>query len=636
MKFRQTLRRAALAAAICAGLLPGVTSAAVAPAVPPDSAVTTPPPQPRYGPGTAPLAIPEKESVGSAAERAVLEQVAIEDIELQMNADVVKWIGFFTGNGRSTFERWMTRSGRYMELFRNVLQKEGLPPDLVHVVFVESGFNVHARSYAAAVGPWQFLASTSRMFGLNVNQWVDERKDPEKSTVAAARYLRHLFGIFGDWPLALAAYNAGEGRVLRAMKAQGTTNYWSLRLPQQTEDYVPKFMAALAISRDPARYGFTEVEFEQPMAFDEIGFKGAVDMRSIARLAGCSIEELKLLNPAYTGATARGGTGVTTLRVPAGRGEKLMQRIRSGEKLPAADLTMRHKVLKGETLAGIAGKYSVSARELARVNGISKQRPLKRGTMVTIPASVRSPTPEVLDPDVDPRASTAYVPPRVIGLPAKVNGDSRTLERVSHTVRRGQTLATVAKLYGVSSADLRQWNALKTDRLSPGQRLRVRGVAGPAGTVAATTASSSPSATVVTPTEPAPLAPVTRTHIVRAGESLSSIAAATGTSVAELREWNSITSRKGGVQRGQRLIIQGGHALAPGDSPAIADAPAVEPDKRSKPKAEQVRATRHTVRRGETLSAIARRHGVSVESLRRANKLESRAIQAGQRLKLPV
>lgn len=561
MTFRQTLRRAILAAAICAGLLPGVTRAADIPAATRDSLAAAAAAKPRYGPGTAPLAIPEQETAASEAERDVLEQVALEDIELQMNADVVKWIGFFTGNGRSTFERWMKRSGRYMELFRNVLQKEGLPPDLVHLVFVESGFNVHARSYAAAVGPWQFLASTSRLFGLNVNQWVDERKDPEKSTVAAARYLRHLFGIFGDWPLALAAYNAGEGRVLRAMKAQGTTNYWSLRLPQQTEDYVPKFMAALAISRDPVRYGFTEIEFDEPMAFDEVGFKGAVDLRSIARLADCSVEELRALNPAYTGATARGPHGVTTLRVPDGQGERILQRVRGGEKLPAADLTMRHKVKRGETLAGIAARYSVSARELARVNGISKQRPLKRGSLITVPASVQAPTPEVLDPEVDPRASTAYVPERRIGLPARVQGDSEPIERTSHTVRRGQTLASVARLYGVSTAELRGWNALKSDRVRPGQRLRVRGVTGP------------------------------------------------------------IADRE---------------TAAAADSGARAIVAAAATPKPVKPVVSKSRPATHTVKRGETLSAIARRHGVSVDALRRANQLRSSDIRAGQRLKLPV
>jgi membrane-bound lytic murein transglycosylase D len=161
-----------------------------------------------------------------------MNRPAVDDIELQMNADVLKYIAFFTGAGRSTFERWLKRSGRYMDLFRSVLQKEGLPPDLVHLVFVESGFNVNARSYAAAVGPWQFMRASAQLFGLNVNQWVDERKDPEKATVAAARYLKHLYSIFGDWPLALASYNAGEGTVMRAIQHQGTTNYWELRPAQ--------------------------------------------------------------------------------------------------------------------------------------------------------------------------------------------------------------------------------------------------------------------------------------------------------------------------------------------------------------------------------------------------------------------
>src|SRR2546426_8515550 len=321
---------------------------------------------------------------GNEADENVLTSPAVEgkaakdaggddDIEPQINPDVTRYIEFFTGAGRSTFERWLRRSGRYADLFRSVLQKEGLPPDLVHLVFVESGFNLNARSHSAAVGPWQFLSGTARLFGLTVNQWVDERKDPEKSTVAAARYLKHLYSIFGDWPLALASYNAGEGTVLRAIQRQGTTNYWDLRLPRQTEDYVPQFMAVLAISKDPEKYGFNDVELEGPMAFDEIALKGPVDLRALARLADCSSDELRELNPAVLRHAANGPNGVTTLRVPRGKGEVLMQKLESGAKLPAVDLTLKHRVHRHETLRGIADQYHVSARQLALANGIGKR-----------------------------------------------------------------------------------------------------------------------------------------------------------------------------------------------------------------------------------------------------------------------
>ena len=189
MTDRKTLRWALLAAGLLLGTLPGGTwaadgvfASAASPAA--DSGKSVPAVDLPAVPPAEPAPFPAESAL---ADRALLDQPAMEDIPLQVNGDVLKWIEFFTGAGRSTFERWLKRSGRYMELFRTVLQKEGMPPDLVHLVFVESGFNVNARSYAAAVGPWQFLRSTSRLFGLNVNQWVDERKDPEKATVAAAR-----------------------------------------------------------------------------------------------------------------------------------------------------------------------------------------------------------------------------------------------------------------------------------------------------------------------------------------------------------------------------------------------------------------------------------------------------------------
>uniref|UniRef100_A0A832HZP3 LysM peptidoglycan-binding domain-containing protein n=1 Tax=Eiseniibacteriota bacterium TaxID=2212470 RepID=A0A832HZP3_UNCEI len=494
---------------------------------------------------------------GNEADDRVLNAPAGEPLEVQVNADVHRWIQFFTGSGRSVFERWLKRSGQYVELFRAVLQREGLPPDLVHLVFVESGFNLHARSYAAAVGPWQFLRSTGRLFGLTVNQWVDERKDPEKSTVAAARYLKHLYSIFGDWPLALASYNAGEGTVLRAIKRQGTTNYWDLKLPRQTEEYVPQFMAVLAISRDPARYGFDAVELDEPVQFDEVAFKGPVDLRVIARLCESTYEELKRLNPQVVRHAAVGANGVTTLRVPDGKGPVLLEKLQAGAELPAVNVTVQHKVRKGETLSSIAAQFHVSARSLARANGIGKKRPLRRGMVLTIPASLASHTPALADPE-DPRASTAYVPERNIRPPAQIQAKSEAEGRATHVVKRGETLASIAAQYGVSPADIRAWNRLASDAVRRGTRLKIRTGDSAAPSAERQAADSAVVATLVPP-RPAKAsasqrgASAGRTVIVRRGDTLGAIAARHGVSVAALKRANGLRSSV--IRTGQRLRL---------------------------------------------------------------------------------
>ena len=410
---------------------------------------------------------------GNEADASVLNRPAIDGIEPQFNEDVYRQIEFFTGAGRSHFERWLKRSGRYVNLFRTVLKREGLPPDLVHLVFVESGFNVHARSYAAAVGPWQFMRSTGRLFGLTVNQWVDERRDPEKSTVAAARYLKHLYTIFQDWPLALASYNAGEGRILRAIKSQGTTNYWDLRLPRQTEEYVPKFMAALAIANAPSRYGFGEVELEEPIEFDEITFKGAVDLRMVAGLAGCSYEDMKQLNPAVRTPRFTGPNGLTTIRIPLGTEAGLLEKL-AGEKTQAVSFSIQHKVRRGETLQGIANRYKVSAKRLAAANGIGRRHPLQRGVMLNVPASLRAATPELLETADDPRASTDYVPTRNIRTLATLDGNSNAEGRFTVRVKRGETLSQIADRHNVTTQDLIRWNHLTSTRLRRGMHLKLR------------------------------------------------------------------------------------------------------------------------------------------------------------------
>lgn len=490
---------------------------------------------------------------GNEADEQVFNAPAVDAIQAQMNADVYKYIEYFSGAGRSTFERWLKRSGRYMDLFRSVLQNEGLPPDLVHLVFVESGFNLHARSSAAAVGPWQFLRSTGRLFGLTVNQWVDERKDPEKSTVAAARYLKHLYSIFGDWPLALASYNAGEGTVLRAIKRQGTTNYWDLRLPRQTEDYVPQFMAVLAISRNPAKYGFDDVELDDPLEFDEVALRGAVNLSAIAKLSDCSVQELRDLNPAVLRNAAQGRDGVTTLRVPRGKGEVLIDRIEDGAKLPAVSLELKHRVRRGETLSGIGAKYHVSARELALANGIGRKNVLRAGGLLTIPAGLKAPPPQVIDTK-DPRASTAYVPQRARTPMTTLKAESRAEGRLTVTLRRGETLSMIADRYDVSVDDIMKWNRLSSTTVRRGTRLKIR-------TGSAAEFEPSRRDSMMIARIPAPsISRSSRAHmrvratvVVQPGDTLGEIAQRHGTTVTKLKRVNGLSTSR--IRAGQQLKI---------------------------------------------------------------------------------
>ena len=497
---------------------------------------------------------------GNEADAGVLNRPAIDGIEPQFNEDVYHWIDFFTGAGRSHFERWLRRSGRYVDLFRSVLRREGLPPDLVHLVFVESGFNVNARSVSAAVGPWQFMRSTGRLFGLTVNQWVDERRDPEKSTVAAARYLKHLYSIFQDWPLALASYNAGEGKILRAIKSQGTTNYWDLRLPRQTEEYVPKFMAALAIVNDPERYGFGDIELEEPMAFDEIAFKGPVDLRVVAKLAGCTYEELRTLNPAARGHAFTGPNGVTTLRVPDGAEAQLLEKLAEGEKMQAVSLTLKHRVRRGETLQGIANRYHVSATQLAAVNGVGRKYPLRRGVILTVPGSLRAAAPTILETS-DPSASTAYVPTRAIKTPATLDGNSTAEGRFTVRVKRGETLSQIAERHNVTPQDLIRWNRLTSTRLRRGMHLKVR--TGEAAMAAVSKEDSTMIAALPVRTgrgrrgsftSPVHDGSPTRDFVVvRSGDTLSDIAKRSGTTIAALKRANGLSSSR--IRAGWKLKI---------------------------------------------------------------------------------
>ncbi len=332
----------------------------------------------------------------------------LRPVKAERNDRVDKWIDYFTGRGREQFQKYLSRSGVYMDLLTHNLRAEGVPEELANLVFVESGFNMHARSMARAVGPWQFIRGTAKLFGLKMTPYVDQRRDPELATRAAARYLRRLYDMFdGSWPLALAAYNSGEGTVQRAIRRQGTDDYWSLHLPRETQEYVPQFLAAMEISSDPERYGF-DLPTDSPFRFDEVVLRGPVDLKLVSGITAIPFDDLKQLNPMFVRHRAPAGVDGTSIRVPKGKGDEVQEllvtyykpkpitksELRDAARAQRQELryTSRrhhrrghtHLVRRGETLSQIGKRYGKSSAALARLNRLSDSGQLRAGQRLRI------------------------------------------------------------------------------------------------------------------------------------------------------------------------------------------------------------------------------------------------------------
>ncbi|OGW37927.1 MAG: hypothetical protein A2010_13150 [Nitrospirae bacterium GWD2_57_9] len=251
----------------------------------------------RVNPGSA---IPIAADLENDPEQSGAVEEKIFHIPLIFNESVESQIEYFTTRGRAVFQAWLRRSARYLPAMKKIFREQNLPEDLVYVAMIESGFNPHAVSQKKAVGPWQFMRATAREYGLNTDHWVDERKDPIKSTRAAAAHFKDLYQIFGSWPMVLASYNAGMGRMQGAVLKAKSDDFWELRasrfIHQETQEYVPKYMAALIIAKDPVAYGFRDPEPE-PFEYDEIEIVTCTDLRRIAEYTGCSYQEIRDLNP---------------------------------------------------------------------------------------------------------------------------------------------------------------------------------------------------------------------------------------------------------------------------------------------------------------------------------------------------
>lgn len=370
------------------------------------------------------------------------------DIPMVINRQVLKWLEYYQGPGRKITKIGLKRSGRYIKYFEEVFSKEGVPLDLIFLAHVESLFNPNAYSRAHAAGVWQFIAGTARTYDLKVDWWIDERRNVKLATVAAAQYLRDLHGRFGDWFLALAAYNAGPGRVSRNLKRYGEMDYWAMvkrrLLPRETRHYVPAILASIIIYKNPQEYGFYVAQ-DEPVFSGSVSVKHQYDLRVLAEELGLEREVLKELNPELRRGIIPPLEKPYQLKVPVGLVDQVMERMTA---IPASKRLRldHHRVAKGDTLWDIARLYGASVQAIAVTNQLSNPNRLRLGQ-------------ELLIPKRDGRPAT-----------------KRSVENFSgsYTVRKGDSLYKIARSFGISVDRLAQINNLEQVRtIYPGQSLRV-------------------------------------------------------------------------------------------------------------------------------------------------------------------
>lgn len=355
---------------------------------------------------TIPQPSPETESGGQAADaeedQAVqqLNDLTVEivdqeeeaityDVPVVVNDKVEFFIKYFQTRGRKHFEKWLARSERYLPMLKDIFRQSGLPEDLAYLPLIESGFNPNAKSRARAVGMWQFMKWTGKKYGLQVNSWIDERRDPEKATWAAARYLKDLYGLFNSWHLAAASYNAGEGRMMRALKKHKTDDFWVVAkqkraLKKETRDYIPKYIAALLIAKEPAKYGFTDIEYQPQITYGKVIIPVATDLRVIARACECSFDDIKELNPQLLKWFTPPTGSEYEIKVPKEKVEVFQANFATITPQERLNFLI-HKVKKGETLSLIARKYNTSVESILYLNKLKSTRNVRAGTEIIVP-----------------------------------------------------------------------------------------------------------------------------------------------------------------------------------------------------------------------------------------------------------
>lgn len=450
----------------------------------------------------------------------------LEAIPTEVNPLVEKWITYFQGRGREHMERYLARSSRYEKLMKKVLRDNGLPEDLFYIALIESGFSSSVTSHAAAVGYWQFIRGTGKRYGLDINPFVDERRDPVFATQAAAEYFKGLYSVFGSWYLAMASYNVGENRVKREVMNHYTRDFWELarkkRLPKETINYVPKFIAAKLIAKDPAKYGFEGIDYLPPIEFDHITVNKPVNLRQMADKMGLNYEDFKALNPKFKGEVAPIKGQELVLRVPPGTNEAAVVAANAAfvdQVQFVADQgdTQTYKIRRGDNLKTIARRYRTSVAYLRDLNDLPRKTRLKVGMTIYIPD--RTPLKDRSD-----RKSSVNVAKHESKKAAATSDSAPITDNEGgrfYIVQSGDSLFTIAQKYSTSVSQLQNLNNIKRrSKLKLGMKLKLP----------SSTPDSSSAREVAK----------NKVHVVKKGENLTDIASKYNVTLSKLQARNKI------------------------------------------------------------------------------------------------
>ena len=385
------------------------------------------------------------------------------DIPIVINAKVEQFIQYFQTTARKPFSNWLARSERYIPFMRNLLKESGLPEDLVYMALIESGFNPYAYSRAKASGPWQFIYLTGKRYGLTSNWWIDERRDPEKSTIAATKYLKDLYDMFECWYLAAAGYNAGERKIATAMKRYRTEDFWELTkyryLKRETKDYVPQMIAAALIAKDPGKYGFFGIEYQEPLRYEKVKVPEVTDLRLIAQACEVPLDEIRELNPELSRWCTPPNFPDYELKIPFGKKDlfsRNFENLYTGERFQFKT----HLVKKGDTFSKIARLYRVDLEPILEMNRLNKRSRLAVGMNLLIPL----PKDHVPKPDRTAKKKSGGT-----------DHGSKPLETMTYTIKKGDTLWSIANETGVNLGALSRWNNLYPEKkLMPGDKLKIQ------------------------------------------------------------------------------------------------------------------------------------------------------------------